>query len=340
MNWDPTSNCQVSQEDPTVVIRGSSSSVGGGSRNDYRYWGEGIQVRRSLGQSLEVCLCLGSCGLLNNWFKVGLATVATELGFASQSASSGGIDSISIVNKPGALTIFSGISSTISQVTDPAEGPQANQNALLQIVSFDREMNYGPAQNRVTLEKYLGLDVSTPSSIQTYLDAACASQLYSSALLSGPNSVSAAKSFVATVPDGSVQQYLSFRGANNDQSMTVLEAGLLGICYCGEISSSTTCVSQAWTFVGKMLIKGPTGGKVWSLPVGLVVSLQIEGWGLSGTDTIRISPAGSDCVDSANLQSLMNFKLGCPSQTGDNCVQATSSSSISGYVQSSANTGV
>ncbi|KAF4672007.1 protein arginine methyltransferase 10 [Perkinsus chesapeaki] len=353
MNWDPTHVCKTTVESRLVVIR-EKENLNGGPRRDYRVWGEFLRIRRTLNQRVAVCMCQRQCDRNSNWFKVGEISTPVAVGFSFRSNTSssytqqGGYQpygaSVSIVNVPGKLTLYFG-NTLNADTADAYEAPKASRSALVNILSFDRDLLYGPANapgGRKTLEGYLGLDRETSSDAQTKLDEICEQELYSP-IIRGPDSKQTAKDYIAHVPWGTVTNYLSFDGQLHDKEITVLKSGVIGVCYCAEITSSTECADQSWIFTGRMLIRGPVGGQVWNFPVDVIVGLSLDGWGLDESrDFIRIVGSSENCeqISAANPEpsGITTILLGCPAENGAGCRAATETTNLVGHLLGSHDT--
>ncbi|CAJ1460333.1 unnamed protein product, partial [Effrenium voratum] len=94
-----------------------------------------------------------------------------------------------------------------------------------------------------------------------------------------------------------VGEELMLDGGNPDHRITVLKAGVTAVCYCEarDVILFTQQAVEDWLLVGKFLVSGPRGNQEWTLDTGMVQSLEVEGWGLRESNTVRILEKGQTC---------------------------------------------
>jgi len=129
-----------------------------------------------------------------------------------------------------------------------------------------------------------------------------------------------------------VGEELVLDGGNPDHRITVLKAGVTSVCYCEAwpADGKERCNKvEDWILVGKFLVSGPRGNQEWTLDTGMVQSLEVEGWGLRETNTIRVLEKGQSCRDEGFSQTAIHVKW-CSARNKGICVmhgQATNDTS-------------
>ncbi|CAK9028284.1 Uncharacterized protein SCF082_LOCUS18288 [Durusdinium trenchii] len=111
-------------------------------------------------------------------------------------------------------------------------------------------------------------------------------------------------------------------GGNPDHRITVLKAGVTSVCYCESwpADGRERCNRvEDWILVGKFLVSGARGNQEWTLDTGMVQSLEVEGWGLRETNTIRILERGKTCREEGYSQVATHVKW-CSAKNKGICV--------------------
>ncbi|CAK9009934.1 Uncharacterized protein SCF082_LOCUS10475, partial [Durusdinium trenchii] len=137
--WEPQSRCKIEtsmtddiawepplQYDENGILINGLAHLIGGDRRDYKFWADpallGLMPMES---KVEVCYCESQCDNSFNYFKVGEITSTETAGIArwTKLPNQGGliqeIESLQYVTKPGALTLYAGIRSTLSEGMHP-----------------------------------------------------------------------------------------------------------------------------------------------------------------------------------------------------------------------------
>jgi hypothetical protein len=362
-SWDPEHACKVYSQADDVAIW-NTYKLDGGARQDYKLWGvpplsqsraQNLLVtpyiRATLGTSLDVCYCDDNCEDPKNFFKVGEVEVTKSFGFAHRSnASDHGLRTLGIVNQPGTITLFAGQNTSMMEDTpNPWDGPAFSRRAIVNIISIDR-VKQPYVDGERTLQHHLKLHISEPEDMQTILDAECSKAIYDKrGLVTGPSDLKFAKDFAADIfcEDGgdscASSRFLPFTGDIGNKETIINKAGVIGICYCGELNQAKECTPAAdgrprWYFAGMMTIRGPWGSvdtPNFDFPTDVVLKIALEGWGFSPNDKLRIIPYSGQCSDYVDKyggpQGTTKLLTGCP---GD-CEAATADTNIIGYTLSS-----
>jgi hypothetical protein len=215
------------------------------------------------------------------------------------------------------------------------------------VISYDREQSYGQGSQKKTLEENFGFHKKQLLNMQYLMDLECQKENYLAPLIEGPSCKACAKQYIARInPDPNiVDNYLTFSGETGTNKMTVKKSGVVAICYCARVSDLGECLNPSyWLYAGRMTIRGPRGGQEWVFPTHVIVKMKVFGWGLDGSDKLRIIPATASCADASggqtnNPQGFTKFKVGCPA-VGLDCKKATTNQQIKLNALSSTSTGV
>ena len=98
------------------------------------------------------------------------------------------------------------------------------------------------------------------------------------------------------------------------QSVKMSLAGMYAVCYC----DSDCSLSHRWSFIKWHLVAGPYSNLVWSFSRGIHFDLEVDGWGLSTTNRLRIVNHGSTCGHAAaSPTSGVNLPASAPVQLED-----------------------
>ncbi|CAJ1376466.1 unnamed protein product [Effrenium voratum] len=351
-SWDANAGCRTYLQENFAAVWPSttdSRALSGGNSRDYKAWrSKQVKLNLSLKRAIDVCYSNADSGNPNSWFKVGSIQTSDAFAFASQSIASGQVSApiptIKYVGHPGSVTLYGGMMGA-GTLPSPFESNMYSGKALLNILSFDRELQYGVGAAQKTLMEHYSYDQARPLDFQTQMDRECQKENYSPTLVTGPSSKQAAKTYIAN-PDinsaNTITQYMSFSGPDRDQDMTVKLAGVVAVCYCGMVSAQDECESSSfWLYAGLMTIQGPEGGRSFIFPTNVVVKFDLKGWGFSQDDRLRIIPATSQCSANNNdPDSDLGFKVGCPAVDGTGCRQATAQESIMTSVMTSTSVGI
>eukprot|EP00931_Biecheleriopsis_adriatica_P048306 TRINITY_DN27909_c0_g1_i1.p1 TRINITY_DN27909_c0_g1~~TRINITY_DN27909_c0_g1_i1.p1 ORF type:complete len:3513 (-),score=559.98 TRINITY_DN27909_c0_g1_i1:29-9340(-) len=356
--WEPQARCKVEftetdeiQWDPPPAYDDQGNLVGildaqgnlivageeyksGGDRRDYKVWHTPSLVGVLFMEGVvEVCYCDTECDEIFNYFKVGEILVAASAGVArwtkdlqeSQGASIQPIESVQFVTKPGALTLYAGLTSNVTEGMHPYDSIPWRRKSCLKIISLDGDEFYTPfggndLSPKVTLEKSLRLDRQNSKEGRAGLDFACANSPFNGDNINGPSSADNAKEFMAWVGPGP-SKHLPFSGLENDQSFNFLKSGTYIICYCSVLNEQDLCADNSYYIsAARLLVKGPRGGHVVELPTSFVVRIDLEGWGFTDSDSIRLISMTQTCMENANdPKGVSGYRLGCPGVNGSSC---------------------
>lgn len=345
---------------PEGVAEGSAAAedliTGRDSRVFKAWYDTPLLATKTLSEAFDVCYCDADCENIFNYFKVATLRTAQTMGITRFGAEfADGLpappETLRYVNKLGSVTLFSGISSPLTEGARPYDAPPFTKTALLKLVSYDRSRIYAMMDDPntlATLEQSLKLDKTYNLAAQADLDHACGTTPYSEDLSLGPNTADLAKEFMAVIPDGESKNYFSYSGILGDLSFPATLTGTLSICYCAMVNPATqTCWGDNyWIHAAKIMVLGPTGGIVVALPTHFVVRILLSGWGFTSDDTLRAITTTQQCSEDALFNGAFSpagaplFKIGCPGISGQNCRAQQRNSSIATYVVSSQTTGL
>lgn len=363
--WEPQSRCKIESamtsdigwEPPLeydefgILVNGLAHLIGG-DRRDYKFWANpGLLGLMPMESKVEVCYCESSCDNSFNYFKVGEITSADSAGIArwTKVPNLGGliqeIESLQYVTKPGALTLYAGIRSSLSEGMHPYDSIPWRKKTTLKLVPFDNLANYpwGAEANvpKVTLEKYLELDKYNAEDARLMLNEACANGTFNEDYYNGPSSSELAREYLAWVGP-SANQYLPFSGIENDQSFNTWKAGIFLVCYCATLDAEDLCASPNYYIsAARLMFKGPLTDIELNLPTNFVVRIDLEGWGFSETDSIRLISMTQTCRENANdPRGVDVYRLGCPGLNSSSCRRPSEKEDISVLVISADMTGL
>eukprot|EP00931_Biecheleriopsis_adriatica_P048501 TRINITY_DN28018_c0_g1_i1.p1 TRINITY_DN28018_c0_g1~~TRINITY_DN28018_c0_g1_i1.p1 ORF type:complete len:3899 (-),score=525.31 TRINITY_DN28018_c0_g1_i1:23-11719(-) len=118
-----------------------------------------------------------------------------------------------------------------------------------------------------------------------------------------------------------VGEELVLNGGNPNFDLTVEKAGIAAVCYCEAWPfDDEACTRQEeWLLVGKFLISGPTGTQEWTLDRGMIQSLEIIGFALKDTNTVRILDEGANC-DANGFDRVASFVRWCSAANKGICI--------------------
>eukprot|EP00931_Biecheleriopsis_adriatica_P114614 TRINITY_DN90538_c0_g1_i1.p1 TRINITY_DN90538_c0_g1~~TRINITY_DN90538_c0_g1_i1.p1 ORF type:complete len:3212 (+),score=723.49 TRINITY_DN90538_c0_g1_i1:26-9637(+) len=347
-SWDVNAGCRTFVTESIFAVWPSSTdsrAISGGRRLDYKAWrGKQVKINLSLNRVMDLCFANSDPGTADSWFKVGSVMTTRAFAFASKTGAGSTYQSIKYVGYAGSVTLMGGIMSQ-GAIPTPYDSNMYSGKALVNVMSFDREKNFGVGQAQTTLEQQFSYNLNTPIAFQTQMDTECQRESYSPTLITGPSSKQAAKNYIGRVDvnsDNTVSHYQTFSGDGKDNMMTIKQAGVVAICYCGMVSPQDECQSSAWwIYAGRITIQGPQGGKSFTLPTEVVIKFDLMGWGFGSSDELRIVDATSECDSNANNPpSYLGFKVNCPAQNGLGCRQATTTERIQASVETAQSAGV
>lgn len=342
-NWDENHPCKTMPLESDWAVWPSpsySKALGGGDRSTFKVWKDHqVKINLSVNKQLDVCFANGATTTPSSWFRVGQVRTASNFGFASQSAQTSSYKWLKYVDFPGTITLYGG--TTSGSTNNPYDGNKYSGQALLNMLSFDREASYGVQNKMKTLELEFGYDKAMPSDFQEKMDIECQKGVYSQTLVGGGawSAQAASQQYIAQVgasgngvTSNTVDNFLSFSGQTGTKMLQITSAGVIGVCYCAMVSPLKMCVSENfWIYAGRTTVRGPIGGQTWVFPTNIVVHMDVKGWGLSGCDTstqsaddcfasgrdrLRIIDAAvsGGCTSGAySPNGYKNYKLGCPS---------------------------
>jgi hypothetical protein len=341
-NWHPNQRCKTQDETELAIwpSRSDSVAVSGGTRQDYKLWKDKqVKLAHSLGKVFQICFNNNAAAYPQDWMRIGTVMTTSAFAFASKVDASSSYRHLKFVDYPGSITLYGGTKSTEATsetsdyVVDPHEGNKFSGKALLNIISYDRDLMWGVAGAYTTLSSFYGFDTTMPPDYQDQMDQVCQRGEFKGPVV-GNWDTTAVKDYIAEIPT-SVDSYMSFSGPSKNRMLQIGTAGVIAICYCAMLSGVDVCsMNQYWLFAGLTTIRGPTGGQEWFFPTNQIFHLSVHGWGLTGCDNTVTT--GDDClasgrdrlriVDTAatgsctsntnNPTSFSGYKLGCPSADG------------------------
>lgn len=349
--WDPYHRCRLFPLEPEVAqvkwLLDAGETLGnqvlsGGTRGDYKVWSSRpLMANLSLGQSFDVCYCDAACDdRFTNYFKVGVISTAAAIGIARwtqdlalATAANDPIETIQFVGKPGAMTLYAGVTSPLTEGMRPYDSTPFSRPALMKLLSYDRELldwaaflglSHGRAEasQEQTLER-------AASGAQALLDRACAVGPYSAELVEGPSSSDAAQGWKAYAPV--LSKYLPFSGRQNDQSFIVRKAGTVVVCYCALLDSSSRCAfDNSWVHATRIMVKGPKDGASLTFPTNFPVQIELEGWGFNFSDSLRLLGTTQICAENGFSPRTITagYRIGCPGLDGTDCRRPSQSEDI------------
>ncbi|CAE8606338.1 unnamed protein product, partial [Polarella glacialis] len=359
--WEPQARCKAESQETGDITwdpapeNGTRSYKIGGDRRDYKVWrAPNLLAMLPMEGLVEVCYCDSQCDDPLNYIKVGLIPALRSAGVArwTQPLPATGairpIETLKYVTKSGALTLYAGVTSNVSEGLHPYDSIPWRRKSLLKLVAFDNHRvwtPYGGSEEdaKVTLEKSLRLDYHNSLPGRRGLDSACAKTPYNAQQVNGPGTAEQAKEYAAWVGPSEPSKFLPFSGMENDQSFSMLKAGTYVICYCSIINDQDVCADDSYYIqAGKVLTIGPAGGVDLSLPTQFTVRVDLEGWGFSDTDSLRFISMTQTCMENANNPNavLGGYRLGCPGINSTDCRPPTIKEDIPVLVISSDRTGI
>ncbi|CAJ1327049.1 unnamed protein product, partial [Effrenium voratum] len=108
-----------------------------------------------------------------------------------------------------------------------------------------------------------------------------------------------AREYLAYVSGAS--NYLPFSGIENDESFNAWKAGIFVVCYCAMLDAEDLCARPDYFIsAARLMFRGPLTGVSLNLPTSFVVRIDLEGWGFSDTDSIRLISMTQTCRENAN----------------------------------------
>jgi len=325
-NWRTDHPCKTTDVEPAAIVWPSSNdslSLGGGDRVDYKLWAaQPVRISSSPktpGNQFDVCFS-NSVGPAD-FFKIGHVQVSDAFPFASGYTNTTITPTVQFAGVPGTFAFYGGISEVDSGPYDSIPFSGAAQAFFL---PYDRELPQGSFPDpSATVESTGGFDYRMPTDFQEQMDGACRRHSASAAAIFP---LPAADVALAVAGSANVtSRYQIFRGPGLDEDITVAFAGVRAVCYCALLAAdgSGLCEDpEHWIFAGRLTIKGPVGGQEWVLPVGVLSSISILGWGLGADGRLRIIPPSGNCLDNSGLPETVEgeaYKTGCPAQRGLGC---------------------
>ena len=294
---------------------------------------ESIRFKLTGGGLIYVCKCTGlpctdgaNLVIFGQVFSSTSVSVSSKSHYCSTCTAKKPIFTISAAGKSGGIILYNGLSSLGATVSVPGSNDFTRPTGMVvNMIPYDRPIATG---SEATLEKSSNFHEAKPSAIfQTAMIQACRTytSMSSQIVTSFQQSQFLARPQCTDPVNGASVQgaclkdpYVAFTGTNNNQALIVNQAGTLILCECGSLTGSLECeTARSWTFAGLLTVAGPLGGQSWSIPVGSVFGLAVNGWGLglkgSDHDYLRIISASSKCTDQNNKPDSVGFiKKGCP----------------------------
>ena len=172
---------------------------------------------------------------------------------------------------------------------------------------------------------------------------ACATQPFSAQLIQGPQAPELAYEWRAVLHLGNdITQVMPFSGSENDQTLTVLKAGVVAVCYCATFDENNLCADDAYFIrAAKVTVRGPKAGANLVFPTNFVVRVDLEGWGFEESNTIRFIGTTQTCNENGFAPNgVMNYRLGCPGRNQSDCRQPEQLEDIRTIVDSANSTGI
>ncbi|CAJ1392081.1 unnamed protein product [Effrenium voratum] len=338
--WDIGSRCRSGDAEtshmifhPSVDEDGNpldeAAYRSGGTNRDYKFWETPNLIGKlPMSERVVVCYCDVACHNFQNFFEVGEIRMADSAGVArwskpgSQFQLIQPIETVEYPGKPGGITLFAGIRSNISEGMHPYDSIPWRRKSIMKILSFDSAAEYTAASSgaKVTLEEYLNLNREDTALGRRGLDTACAVNATSAGTVNGPATEDVSAQFAAWVgPEAS--QYLPFTGIENDQTFEFYLAGTYVVCYCSFLTTAGICDDTGYIWAATILLKGSRTNQQVLLPTNFVVRIDLEGWGFTSQDTLRLITQTQTCSENANNPKgvVDGFRLGCPGVDGLTC---------------------
>ncbi|CAK9087825.1 unnamed protein product [Durusdinium trenchii] len=360
--WDPGSRCRSGDDESERLVYhpflydefGVLIDPGlyrwGGDRQDYKFWETPSLVGKlPMSDRLMVCYCDTECWNFYNFFEVGEIHLADSAGVARWSKAHEDfqliqpIELVEYPTKAGGITLFAGIRSNLSEGMHPYDSIPWRRKSIMKILSLDNAAEHLSSDgSRVTLEEHLNLHRELTPAGRRGLDLACAHNTTSLNTVNGPDSIEGAKQFMAFVPTVPAQ-YLPFTGSENDQTFLFLEAGTYAVCYCSFLGSDDVCEAETgYIWAATIMVKGTKRDQNVILPTNFVVRIDLEGWGFTPQDSIRLITTTQTCYENAYSPKgvLSGFRLGCPGLDGTSCRLPVVEEDIKVYLISSERTGL
>lgn len=324
-SWDPAAGCGVGVHGynaagklvlPPDVNFMDMGSTNGGGRQDRKIWNfrssssgyvydvatSGFlfkmgstdhELRSShAGETFDVCYCDDACDVSASWFKVGQMRFAPFQLVSGASTTSVSQEEylVEYMNQPGTLGFYR------PPIDYGVMG--LDQNGMIKLVE-DNHMSIDDAgcvaaeYDRFLIERENGLTVTTAPTL--YRGRTNATM--------DPNK-------------------LIFNGGSVLNAITVKKAGFLAVCYCSAVNPEDgSCKLDHWVLAMRLTIRGPAPGQHWAFSTHVVFRFELEGWGLTKDDKIRIIPSTGDCSadngDPNAAYTATNIRLDCPSPCSD-----------------------
>lgn len=249
------------------------------------------------GETFDVCYCDDACAVGGNWFKAGqLRFVPLQLVSSAQNTSSHQEDFvIEYANQPGMLGFYR---------TPADRGIMGLQDGAMVKLVRDLAVNITDAGCKDDPDlffdpKYDRNLVWPGPMIDYYYKTAYGEYQGLTNKTIDPNK-------------------LIFNNGTLQNRITVKKAGFLAVCYCSGVENGV-CLSNGWVLAMRLMIRGPREAHAWRVSTNVVFRLELEGWGLSNKDMLRIVPATSSCSVGGDdiygprgTYTVTNIKLRCP----------------------------
>eukprot|EP00746_Dinoflagellata_sp_MGD_P145662 gnl/MRDRNA2_/MRDRNA2_78248_c1_seq1.p1 gnl/MRDRNA2_/MRDRNA2_78248_c1~~gnl/MRDRNA2_/MRDRNA2_78248_c1_seq1.p1 ORF type:complete len:3328 (+),score=541.16 gnl/MRDRNA2_/MRDRNA2_78248_c1_seq1:874-9984(+) len=203
---------------------------------------------------------------------------------------------------------------------NPYEGNKFSGEALVQLMPYDN-LAQADYDGRTVQQQY-NLDNHFPVGAQEQLDWECGREKFRADLFNGgPGSRTDARNYKSNINSGTASTYMTFNGGVG-RTIRPKQAGVLAICYCGRVTADGLCGQGRWLFAGRIMIRGPKVGQTWVFHTGVILKLQMEGWGFAEDNGIRIIKNTSSCTDNSNSPAtettfLVNCPTGCRASTAN-----------------------
>eukprot|EP00397_Hematodinium_sp_SG-2012_P000134 GEMP01000134.1.p1 GENE.GEMP01000134.1~~GEMP01000134.1.p1 ORF type:complete len:2985 (+),score=568.53 GEMP01000134.1:27-8981(+) len=354
-NWtnqnSERTGCQQNAGSSKMSWLDDSGVKHGGASSNFKIWKDNqFRVAMPTKSRLDICYCNENCHVHENYFKVGELRTAETFSFASKAgAAADATAALSVMMKPGTITMLGGLTTTAGEVFDPRGGNKWSHAAAIKVISLDRlRINGWTVYERKVLD----------------MDTECDSSGYQNYFWhddTGPTTGEhrSYNAYPSTTWDGlTPSEYLPFDGIAHDKLMIMSLAGTYAVCYCailapGTAENSGECVGS-WVHATNMVVGGPVGRASpfyssatlpepvhYEIPLDLVFDLEIDGYAFESTDKLRIVPASTDCGDLDELDPdglTTQYKVACDTDT--NCHFAVAKQNLDVFLMDATSTGV
>lgn len=140
-------------------------------------------------------------------------------------------------------------------------------------------------------------------------DSQCANEAFDTRLVPELTNVTSASEYAGyedTSEDGSIV----FNGGVRSRGLHFTKPGIMALCYCRLLSCAVT--SSDWVLAARYVVRGPSVEHAWTMSVGIRVRLDIRGFDLRASDTLRIIDEDSTCTAAGGNPTAAGIEVGCP----------------------------